>query len=116
MIKIKSILIGFAAGFVGGLTGLGGGIIIVPAMVYIFNKSQHTSQGTALITIFFAALTNTLIYGFNNYIDFGLFVMLSIGSITGVYLGATYVQNISGTKLRKYYGIFLIIVSIKMIF
>lgn len=116
MIKLKAIIIGFLAGFVGGLTGLGGGIVVVPAMVFIFKKSQHISQGTALITIFFAALLNTLIYGFHNYVDFELFIMLSIGSITGVYFGATLVQNIPDRKLRKYYGIFLLIVSIKMIF
>jgi uncharacterized membrane protein YfcA len=115
MTKIKIILIGLLASFISGLTGLGGGIIIVPAMVYLLNKPQHISQGTALMTIFPIALINSFIYGLYKYLDFNLFILLSAGSIIGVLIGSTFAHNISEFKLRKIFGIYLIIASIKMI-
>lgn len=114
--KIKIILIGFTASFVAGLTGLGGGIIIVPATVYLLKKQQHLAQGTALMTILPIALINTLIYGLNKYLDFSLFFLLSFGSIIGVFIGSIIAHNIQEKKLRKIFGIYLIIASIKMIF
>ena len=115
MSLILYVVVGFTAGIAGGALGLGGGAIMVPAFVLLFGLTQHQAQGTALTVmlppIFIFAVLRYYWAG-NVKVQMALFV--AIGFIVGAFLGAHFVQNIPDAHLKKAFGIFLVVIGIKM--
>lgn len=113
------ISIGLAAGTIGSLIGLGGGIIIVPMLLNIdhilsaFTKVPiQVAVGTSLITIVFSSLSSTLAYRKQKRIDIKSGLLFLIGSVPGSLLG-TYVNSLLNTeRFNLYFGVFLISISI----
>ncbi|PGS50213.1 sulfite exporter TauE/SafE family protein [Bacillus sp. AFS041924] len=111
--------IGLAAGTVGSLIGLGGGIIIVPMLLNIdqflsaFSTVPiHVAVGTSLITIVFSSLSSTLSYHKQKRIDYKSGILFLIGSVPGSLLG-TYINSLLNTeRFTLFFGIFLICISI----
>jgi hypothetical protein len=108
--------IGVFAGVVSGLIGIGGGIIIVPCLIYIFGFSQHAAQGTTLAMLIppigiLAALT----YYRQGHVDFLVAGLLCLGFILGGYLGAKFAVGLPEVILRKIFGVCLLIVAGYMI-
>ena len=102
------IIIGFLAGIVGGSLGLGGGIIIVPALVFIMGFTQHDAQGTSLAVLLFPiGILGVINYAKNDFVNFKFAIVLIIAFVLGSYLPAK--------TLKKIFGIFMLIISIKMI-
>ncbi|HEY0678897.1 MAG TPA: sulfite exporter TauE/SafE family protein [Chitinophagaceae bacterium] len=114
------ILIGLAAGVLSGLVGVGGGIILVPALVWFLHYSQHQAQGTSLGVLTFPVV----ILGFLKYyvdckkmgtpIDFRIIGILAIGFIAGGYLGSSIALKIDKDSLRKIFAIILFYTAFKM--
>jgi uncharacterized protein len=111
----KAMLIGLMAGIVSGLTGLGGGIVLVPALIFLMKVDQHSAHGTSLLIIIPTALMGTFSYALGGYYDFKISLWLVIGGMLGGYLGATVANKISAEKLRLIYAIFLALIGIKML-
>ncbi len=110
------VLIGFLAGVVGGSLGLGGGIIIVPALVFIMGFSQHHAQGTSLAVLLFPiGILAVLHYAKNGYVNYKYAVILIVAFILGSYLGSVISVHLPAKTLKKVFGIFMLIVSVKMI-
>lgn len=110
------IVIGFLAGIVGGSLGLGGGIIIVPALVFIMGFTQHQAQGTSLAVLLFPiGILGVLNYAKNGYVNFKFAIILIIAFVLGSYLGSVISVNLPAKTLKKVFGIFMLIVSVKMI-
>lgn len=111
------ILIGFIGGFIGGGLGLGGGAIMVPLLVYVAGLTQLQAQGTVVglltVPVFFLAAWRY--YAAGN-LKIPIVGLLMIGFIVGSLLGAHCVQYIPGPTVKKYFGIFLILIGIKMAF
>lgn len=114
---ILFILIGIVAGVLSGIFGIGGGVIIVPALMYLCGFSQLKAQGTSLAIL----LPPVGIFAFMEYYKRGqvnvkasilIVVFLVIGSVFGSKLA----QNLPTEVLRKSFGILMILISIKMIF
>lgn len=111
------LLIGILAGVSSGFFGIGGGVIMVPALVFLFGLTQHQAQGTALaamvpcITIFAA-----LRYYYSGNIKLLIAIFMSIGLLAGGYIGAQFANNVSGPLLKKLFGCLLLFASIRMIF
>lgn len=111
--------IGLAAGTIGSLVGIGGGIIIVPMLLNIDHilsafstVPNHVAVGTSLITIVFSSLSSTLSYRKQNRIDYKSGFLFLIGSIPLSILGS-YVNTLLNTeKFNLYFGIFLVCISI----
>ncbi|WP_257144028.1 sulfite exporter TauE/SafE family protein [Bacillus sp. AFS002410] len=111
--------IGLAAGTVGSLIGLGGGIIIVPMLLNIDHFLSafstvpiHVAVGTSLITIVFSSLSSTLSYHKQKRIDYKSGILFLIGSVPGSLLG-TYINSLLNTeRFTLFFGIFLICISI----
>jgi len=117
MTFISYILVGLAAGTTGGALGLGGGIVMVPALVFFFGLTQHQAQGTTLAVmlppiLFFAVLR----YWQAGNVKIQMACMIAIGFCIGAYLGGSIAHQIPGTTLKKVFGIVMIIVGIKMVF
>ena len=112
---ILAILIGVVTGIVSGLTGLGGGILIVPALVYVFRMSQHDAQGTSLATL----LLPIGFFGFWEYyragrVDLRIATWLAIGFMLGAWAGGRFAQVIPDLVLRRAFAVILLIIAITM--
>lgn len=106
-----SFLIGFAAGCLGGLAGLGGGIIMVPCLTYILKLSQHQAHGTSLVAIIFTGLSGAITYALNGAVDFTAALLLALTAVFTAHAGARSAHLLPAWKLRKYFGIFLLFCS-----
>jgi hypothetical protein len=100
------VLIGIAAGMLSGLVGIGGGLIIVPALVYFLSMSQHTAQGTSL----------GLIYYKQGHIDIKVVGILAVGFVVGGYLGSKISLSLPQETVKKIFAVLMILVAVKMIF
>jgi uncharacterized protein len=111
------IVIGFAAGMLGGLIGIGGGLIVVPALVYFLSYSQHQAQGTSLgLLVLPVAILGVINYYKKGYVDPKVVGLLAIGFVLGSYLGSKYALGLPQSTLKKVFAIFLLILSLKMLF
>ena len=114
-----SILIGAAAGMLAGLTGVGGGLFLVPLMVGLLAVAQHQAHGTSLAVIFPIALIGAITYAIHGHIvghvDWELILGLALGGLVGVVLGARLMMRVPARQLRRIFGIFLVVVGIFMI-
>jgi uncharacterized protein len=111
------IVLGIIAGLLSGLIGIGGGVIIVPALLFIFGFSQHQAQGTTLALLvppigILAAWT----YYKQGYVDFNAALFICIGFLVGSFMGAKMATNISNIILERIFGVALLLISLKMIF
>lgn len=110
------ILIGLSAGILGGFFGLGGGFIIVPALVLFCGFSQLKAQGTSLAVLLPpVGLLAFLTYYRNGNVDLRAGIILCVTLFIGALLGAQVVQSVNNDLLRKGFAIFMILLSIKML-
>jgi uncharacterized membrane protein YfcA len=111
------IIIGFAAGMLGGMIGIGGGLIIVPALVFFLSFSQHKAQGTSLgLLVLPVAILGVINYYKKGYVDLKAVGLLSIGFVLGSFLGSKWALNIPQETLKKLFAVFLLVLAIKMLF
>jgi uncharacterized membrane protein YfcA len=116
MIALGSILIGLVAGIASGFFGIGGGLVMVPAIVYFFKLSQHQAQGISLAVLTPPLLLFAAIKYYNEYnIDLRMALFIALGFVGAAYLGAKLATYIPDPLLKRLFGILLLIVSIKMI-
>ncbi|RZT93157.1 hypothetical protein EV201_2309 [Ancylomarina subtilis] len=110
------VLIGLSAGLVGGSLGVGGGIVIVPALMFLFGYSQHQAQGTNLA---FMLPPIGILAAYNYYkeghIDIKVALILCIAFVAGGYIGSLVSIHLPAKTLKKIFGFFMLIVAIKMI-
>lgn len=118
---ILLILIGLAAGVLSGLVGVGGGIILVPALVYFLGYNQHQSQGTSLgvltipvtILAFLTYYKDSLQAG--TPIEFKVIFIIALGFILGGLLGSVLAVRVDQQTLKKFFAVILFYTGIKML-
>jgi uncharacterized protein len=111
------ILVGIAAGILGGLVGVGGGIIIVPALIYFIGFSQKTAQGTSLGLIMLpVGILGVLQYYKQGHVDFKVVGILAVGFLLGSYFGSKVALSLSQETVKKIFAVLMIIIAIKMLF
>lgn len=117
MVMFGYVLLGVVAGVMSGLFGIGGGLIIIPALIYIFGFSQHQAQGTTLgILVPPIGLLAAWVYYRQGYINIPVALLICGGFVVGGYLGAKFASGLTETILRKSFGVLLLLVSLDMIF
>lgn len=117
MMILGYLLIGVAAGVFSGLLGIGGGTIVVPALVYFFGMAQHKAQGTILAAFLPpVAILAVLRYYKAGNVDLLAALIVAIGLLIGSYYGAGLSLSLSESMLKKVFGVFLLAMAIKMIF
>src|SRR4030042_2939365 len=110
------VLLGLVAGILSGLIGIGGGIIIVPALVLVFGLSQHSAQGTTLaLMVPPIGLLAAWSYYKHGFVDLKIAAFVCLGFFVGGLLGAEFANAIPDQLLRKIFGVVLLLVSVKMI-
>ncbi len=110
------VLLGLIAGILSGLIGIGGGVIIVPVLIYLFGFSQHQAQGTTLALLvppigILAAWT----YYKNGYVDIRVAAIIAVGFLFGSLIGAKIATGLSNAVLEKIFGVALLLIAVKMI-
>ena len=112
---LYKILIGFFAGVINGLFASGGGMILVPAFIYILKMKEVEARATSVICILPMVVTSGIFYYKNNYIDWKIGLLCAVGGIAGGIVGAKLLNKVSDKYLKIAFTIFLIYASYKMI-
>ncbi len=105
------LLAGFVIGLLSGLLANGGGILIVPILV-LLGMNIKKAIGSSVAMVLFAAIPSILVHWYLGHIDWLITLGLTVGAIPGAYIGAWITVNADKKKLRKIYGIFLLLFSI----
>jgi len=114
---IMLIIVGLLAGVLSGLVGLGGGVIIVPALIFLLGFSQHQAQGTSLgILLLPAGIFAVLNYYKQGYIDIKVVLLLFVGFLAGGWLGSKISLNLPEGTLKKIFAVALILIAGKVLF
>jgi len=112
---IGLLLIGISAGICAGMFGIGGGLIIVPALVFFYAMTQHAAVGTSLGAILLpVGALSAWVYWKNGNLNVTYSLLIAAGLLIGGYFGAKLVQPVSDITLRRLFAGFLIVVSIRM--
>jgi len=108
--------IGLISGMVNGLLGIGGGTILIPAMIFLLGEKQHKAHGTSLAIILPTAVISALIYYFHDNLDINLTLKVVSGAVIGGYIGAKLMNRIPAKSLKKLFGIFMVVAGLRMVF
>ena len=109
-------LIGGIGGLLGGLVGSGSGLIILPAIIKFLKVDEYVARGTTLITVLFIVISSSFFYYKNNYFNWELGIYTAIGGSIGGLLGAKLMKNIPKFWLSLIFELFVIVISLMMIF
>lgn len=109
--------LGIGIGFLGALLGIGGGFILVPAMIYLLRVPTNVVIGTSLIQIVATMSVATILHALTNFsVDIVLAIILMVGGVIGAQFGARVGQNIRGDHLRALLGLLVLAVAIRFLF
>ncbi|MFO0415134.1 MAG: sulfite exporter TauE/SafE family protein, partial [Bacteroidota bacterium] len=96
--------------------GVGGGLIVVPALVFFFGFSQHEAQGTSLgLLVLPVALLGMLNYYKQGYVDFKVVGLLAVSFLIGSYFGSKWAITLPQETIKKYFALLLFYTAFKMI-
>ncbi|MBS1620474.1 MAG: sulfite exporter TauE/SafE family protein [Bacteroidetes bacterium] len=110
------ILIGIASGVLSGLVGVGGGIIIVPSLIFFLGYSQHEAQGTSLgLLLLPIGILAVLNYYKSGYIDIKAVAVMTFAFVVGGWLGSKLAVSISEDNLKKIFAVILFYTAIRML-
>ena len=109
------VAVGAAAGLLSGMFGVGGGILMVPAMVLLLGFGQGRAQATSLAAIVPIAAVGAFVFGRANNVDLVAAALLAAGSLLGVQAGARLMHRLSDDALTRLFGMFLVVVAITML-
>lgn len=111
------LIIGLVAGILGGLLGIGGAVVIIPALVLALGYSQLEAQGTTLLMLVMpVGLIGAWYYYKGGYVDVKAAFVLGATFFIGSYVGARFAPHISADILKKAFAIMLVIIALKMFF
>ncbi len=116
MIWIEMGLLGLAAGFVSGLFGVGGAVVIVPGLVFLAKLPQHTAHGTSLAALLLpVAFFGVAEYHRRGQVNAPYAAAIAAGILLGALLGAKLAGGMPEPLLRRLFGGFLLLVSAKLL-
>jgi len=109
-------VLGLFAGVVSGLFGVGGAVVIIPGLVLIAKLQQHTAHGTSLAALLLpVGLLGVLQYAKRGQVNWGYAAVIAGGLLIGAYFGARYAASIPDLTLRRMFGGFLLLISVKLL-
>lgn len=109
--------IGIAAGCLSGLVGVGGGIIIVPALVYFLGFSQQMAQGTSLSILLLPTGIFAVINYYNQgFVEWKVALIIASAFLLGGFLGSKFALSLDQTMVKKIFAAFMIFMGVKMLF
>ncbi len=113
---VLPVILGFFAGILTGIMGIGGGVVLVPMMVLLLGVQQHLAQGISMMVIIPTVLVAIFKLRNSRLFQFRMALLLAAGSMLGSLVSSNLVQQIDGAVLKRIFGILVIYSSYKMIF
>ena len=116
---VSLIVIGLLGGMLSGMFGIGGGVIMVPLMVFLLSFTQHQAQGTSLAVLSFPVAFVAAYNYYNsgeNVVDWKFAIIIAASFIVGGYLGSKLAITINQTTLKKLFSFVLLVAAIKLFF
>ncbi len=116
---VSLIVIGLLGGMLSGMFGIGGGVIMVPLMVFLLSFTQHQAQGTSLAVLSFPVAFVAAYNYYNsgeNVVDWKFAVIIAFSFIIGGYFGSKLAISINQTLLKKLFSLLLLVAAIKLFF
>lgn len=111
------VVIGLIGGVASGLFGVGGGIVIVPALIYWAGFSQHMATGTSLAVLLPPiGLAATIEYYRHGNVDLRAAILLAASMFLGAWLGAYFANQMKGPHLRLLFGVFLSVLGMYLVY
>jgi hypothetical protein len=111
---VELAVVGVTAGFLAGLMGVGGGIVMVPAMVLLLHFDQHLAQGTSLLVIIPSALTGATIHYRNGRFAPRDALWLAAGGVLGAFVGSVSALSIDDIVLRRGFAALLLVSGLRI--
>lgn len=112
---IKKMIIGLLAGIISGLFSTGGGMILVPAFIYLLDVDATKARGTSVFCILPMVVTSSFFYYQGNFINWKIAILCATGGAIGGYIGAKLLKKLPEKVMKIAFTIFLIYVSYKML-
>lgn len=113
---MKKIIIGILAGIVCGLFGTGGGLVLVPAFIYMLEIEPKKARATSLTCMLIMVIISSIFYYKNNYIDWKAGGLCALGGVIGGYIGAKVLKKTPDYILKIIFILFILYYSARMIF
>lgn len=108
--------LGLGSGVLSGLIGIGGGVVIVPALAYIFGLSQQMAQGTTLAAMIPPiGILAAYVYYKNGFVDVKIAALIAVGFLAGGYFGAQIAVHLDRVLLERIFGVLTILIGLKML-
>ena len=108
--------IGIFSGFLAGVAGVGGGIVIVPATVLLLGFTQHEAQGTSLLAIILTSVAATIINRKNRRVQLRDAVMVGAGGVVGAVVASVAALGVDGRVLSALFGVFAVLVASRTLY
>lgn len=112
---LKRILVGLVAGIISGLFTAGGGLIIVPALIYTLKLEPKKARATSLFCMLPMVLTTAMFYGQSDFINWNIGIKCAIGGVLGGIIGAKLLNHLQEKYLKIAFTLFLIYAGFNMI-
>lgn len=112
---ISALLIGLAGGFAGGMLGIGGGAIYVPAMVILLGENQHSAQGASLAAIVPTAIVGSITHLRHSNIDIPVVAQVIPGAIVAAFVGGFIADKLDASTLQRIFGVVMVYLSLNTI-
>lgn len=114
-IKILELIIGFFAGFISGLFSTGGGLILVPAFIYLLHLDPVKARATSIMCILPMVIISSFFYAKNNYINWEYGIYCAIGGTIGSFIGTKLLNKMPRLILKISFSLFLIYIGVSFL-
>ena len=111
----RTVLVGIVAGFLSGLFGVGGGILIVPALVMALGFAQRNAHGTSLAAVLPIAISSLTSYALSDKVDWHVGIYLAIGAVAGAVVGTHILQRVPHDALAYSFAVLLVLTALRLI-
>jgi uncharacterized membrane protein YfcA len=106
---------GLCVGILSGFLGIGGGVVMVPIMVFMWKVEQHKANATSLAVILPTSIVGSIMYQQQGNLDVILAVKIALGGIVGAYFGSILACRLPAATLKKLFGGLLIFIGVRMV-
>ena len=108
-------ILGLVAGLLAASLGIGGGVVIVPALVVFFALGQHAAEGTSLAVILPTAVVGLVVHARARRVDWRIAVIVAAGGIIGGFTGSQIALALDGVVLRRMFAVLLVVLAVRML-
>lgn len=114
--KVSLLVVGLGAGFLSGVFGVGGGILVVPGLMMFVKMEQRRAHGTSLAAVLPISAASLVTYWLHDHVDWPVALWLTVGALVGAYVGASLLAVISKRNLALVFAIVLGVIGVRLFF